>query len=65
MSQMLDVDLFVLGHQMQDAGWAKAGKNMLIIISEHNHGQILPVELSRPYTIDELTESLVPLSSIE
>lgn len=65
MAQILDVDLFILGHQMQKSGWAKVGRNMLIIISEHNHGQILPIDLAKSYTLDALIESLVPLASIE
>jgi hypothetical protein len=64
MAKIFDVDIFVLGHQQQDSGWAKAGNNLLIIASNHNHGQLLSIELDKKYNIDELIGTLVPLASI-
>ena len=64
MAQMLDVDIFVLGHQPQEKGWCKAGDNLIIIASDHNHGCLLPVDLTKNYTIDELINSMVPLATI-
>ena len=61
---MLDVDLFVLGHQMQEKGWTKAGDNAVIIISEHNHGTLLDIDLAKSYGIDELIGRIIPLASI-
>jgi len=65
MAKLLDVDIFVLGHQPQPDGWCRAGNNLIIVASDHNHGHMLPIDLARTYTIDELAESLVPLASIE
>jgi len=64
MASLLDVDLFVLGHQMQEKGWAKVGDNTLIIISEHNHGSLMAIDLTKSYDIDELTDCIIPLASI-
>jgi hypothetical protein len=64
MAQLLDVDLFVLGHQAQPEGCGKAGANLVILASDHNHGCLLPIDLARSYTIDELVEAIVPLASI-
>ena len=64
MAELLDIDIFVLGHQPQEKGWRQEGKNLLIIASNHNHGYILPVDLSKTYTIEQLIEDLVPLASI-
>jgi len=64
MAELLDADIFILGHQTQKQGWAKAGDNLLIIASEHNHGCLLPIDLSKSYTIDQLIDSIVPLASI-
>jgi hypothetical protein len=64
MSELLDVDIFILGHQPQKQGWAQAGKNLLIIASDHNHGCLLPMDLEKSYTVEQLTESIVPLASI-
>ena len=64
MAELLDIDIFVLGHQPQENGWRQEGKNLLIIASNHNHGYILSVDLSKTYTIEQLIENLVPLASI-
>lgn len=64
MAELLDADIFILGHQTQKQGWAKAGDNLLIIASEHNHGCLLPIDLAKSYTIDQLIDSIVPLASI-
>jgi hypothetical protein len=60
----LDVDLFVLGHQVQETGWSSNNKNLIIIDSQHNHGHLIRVELGAEYTIDKLIKSLVPIASI-
>jgi len=64
MAELLDVDIFILGHQPQEKGWCQAGKNTIIIASDHNHGCLLPIDLTKSYTIDELANSMVPLTSI-
>lgn len=64
MAELFDVDIFVLGHQPQEKGCCKAGKNLIIIASDHDHGCLLPVDLAKSYTIDELINSMVPLTSI-
>jgi len=64
MAEMLDVDIFILGHQRQQAGFSLAGNNLIIIASDHNHGCLLPINLSKSYTIQQLTDSIVPLASI-
>jgi hypothetical protein len=60
----LGVDLFVLGHQVQEMGWSSNNKNLIIIDSQHNHGHLMRVELNAEYTIDKLIKSLVPIASI-
>jgi Icc-related predicted phosphoesterase len=65
LAKMFDVDLFILGHQPQDTGYNRAGDNLLIIASDHNHGCIVPVELDRHYSIDELVGAVIPLASIK
>jgi len=64
MAGMLDVDMFILGHQPQENGWKQAGDNLIIIASNHNHGCLLPIELAKSYTIENLIDSIVPLASI-
>jgi len=64
MAEILDVDLFILGHQHQQQGWTHAGKNLIIIASDHNHGCLLSLDLTKPYALDELISSILPLTSI-
>ena len=64
MAKLLGVDLFVLGHQPQQHGWSQAGNNLVILASDHNHGCLLQIDLSKPYAVAELVNSLIPLASI-
>jgi len=64
MAALLDVDIFVLGHQPQERGYTQAGARTLIVASDHNHGCILPIDPGRPYTMQELIESMVSLASL-
>jgi hypothetical protein len=63
-AELLDIDFFILGHQPQEAGWCKAGRNLIILSSEHNHGCLLLIDLAKSYTIEQLIDSIVPLASI-
>ena len=64
MAELFDVDLFVLGHQAQPQGWSQAGKNLIIIASDHNHGCLMHIDLNKSYTIKQLIDCIVPLASI-
>jgi len=65
LARLLDVDIFILGHQPQETGWAQArGKNLIILASDHNHGCLISFDLAQSYTTDELTDCIVPLASI-
>ena len=64
MAATLDSDMFILGHQPQDQGWYQAGKNLIILASNHNHGRLLTINLAKSYTIEQLIESIVPLASV-
>jgi hypothetical protein len=65
LSALLDIDLFVLGHQPQETGWAKGGSNLVILASDHNHGAIISCDLAKTYNIDELIECIIPIASIK
>jgi hypothetical protein len=64
MAKLFDVDIFILGHQPQQQGWYQAGKNLIIIASDHNHGCLLSLDLAKSYTIEELIDLILPLASI-
>lgn len=64
LSQMLDVDVFILGHQPQETGWSLVEPNTLIIASEHSFGCLLQFELDKSYTAAGLAENIIPLNTI-
>lgn len=64
MAKLFDVDTFILGHQPQPQGWLRAGRNLIIIASDHNHGCLMSVNLAESYTTEQLIDSIVPLTSI-
>ncbi len=64
LSQLFDADMFILGHQPQHQGWSQPAENLIIIASDHNHGCLLPINTAKPYTVTEITDSIVPLASI-
>jgi predicted phosphodiesterase len=64
LAKLLDVDLFVLGHQPQQNGWSRAGDNLIILASDHDHGCLLRIDLSQTYQAPDLVGSLAPLASI-
>ncbi|MCF7955084.1 MAG: metallophosphoesterase [Phycisphaerae bacterium] len=64
-AKALGVKTFILGHQKQDTGFNKAGDNLIILTSEHNHGCLIAFDIEKQYTTDELVECIVPLAAIE
>ena len=64
MLKLFDADIFILGHQRQEAGWSRQGSNLIVIASDHNHGCLLPIITAQPYTVEQLISSIVPLASI-
>ncbi len=64
MAGLLDSDIFVLGHQPQEQGWSRAGRNLIILASNHDHGCLLSIDPAKSYTVERLIESIVPLASV-
>ena len=64
MAERLDADVFVLGHQAQPKGWCRAGDNLLILASDHNHGCLLELDMAQSYTAEELATRTIPLASL-
>jgi hypothetical protein len=64
MAKLFDVDIFILGHQNQPSGFSRAGHNLVIIASDHNHGCLLMTDLAKSYTVDEVMDLIIPIASI-
>jgi len=57
-------ELFICGHQAQDAGYGVICDKMLVLDSCHNHGVLLHIDLARPYTLKDLISAIKPLAAI-
>lgn len=64
LSDMLDADLFICGHQPQETGFDTVDDRLLILASDHNHGVLLPFDLKKPHTLADLVRMIRPLASI-
>ncbi len=64
LSEMLDVDFFVCGHQPQETGYDVLHDQMVILASEHNHGVFLPIDLGKPATLEKLTGNIRPFAAV-
>lgn len=62
--RLFDVDIFILGHQPQETGFAHTQENLIILASDHNHGCLIPFDLAQSYSAVDLVGSIVPLASI-
>ncbi|MEX0876941.1 MAG: hypothetical protein WD114_05740 [Phycisphaerales bacterium] len=55
------VNLFILGHEHADEGFAVVEPNALVLNSDHERGVYLPIDLSRKPTIEQCVKQLVRL----
>ncbi|MCC6580816.1 MAG: hypothetical protein IT440_10275 [Phycisphaeraceae bacterium] len=62
--QLVNADLFVVGHQPADMGYDLAGDRMIILASDHDHGMALPLDLGQRYTQQDFVDRLIPLAGI-
>jgi hypothetical protein len=45
-------------------GYEMMTKTLMILASNHDHGMVLPIDLSKRYDMDKLVESLIPLAAL-
>ena len=64
MAKALDADIFILGHQRQETGCCRAGNNLIILASDHDHGCVLPIDLAKSYTVENLLKLIIPVAAI-
>lgn len=65
LTEMLDADFFLCGHQPQEMGHEVLHDRLIILASEHNHGVFLPFDLAKPITLEKLTRNIRPFAGIE
>lgn len=62
--RLFEVDIFILGHQPQESGFAHTQENLIILASDHNHGCLIQFDLAQSYSAVDLIGSIVPVASI-
>ena len=65
LSEKLNCEFFILGHQPQEKGWCRKFDNTIILASDHEHGCFMSIDLAQPYSVDILTEQIRPFSSVQ
>lgn len=55
---LLEVDVFITGHQPQEMGFDLQYQRLIILASDHNHGSFLPFDLSKRHTAEELVRNI-------
>ncbi len=58
LAALLDVDIFIVGHQPQEMGFDFLHDRLIILASDHNHGTFLPFDLSKKLTAEELIRNI-------
>ena len=58
LAKMLDVDIFIVGHQPQETGFDVLFDRMIILASEHSHGTFLPFDLAKTHRVDDLIANI-------
>jgi hypothetical protein len=58
LGRVLGVDIFVVGHQWQEQGFLAVPNRLIILASDHSQGCYLPIDLSKKYTFNELSERI-------
>jgi hypothetical protein len=64
-AEQVGANLIITGHQPQDTGYATNGDKHLILASDHNQGVLLPIDLGRQYTIEDLVGRLQKFVALE
>jgi hypothetical protein len=58
LAEMLNVDVFITGHQPQEMGHSVHYDRLIILASEHNHGCFLPFDLARRQSAEDLVRNI-------
>lgn len=65
LAEKLKVQLFITGHQPAEMGYEMMTRSLMILASNHEHGMVLPIDLSKRYDMDKAMESLIPLAALQ
>jgi hypothetical protein len=65
LSKKLGVQVFIIGHQPQEAGYTLQHDRLIILASDHNHGTFLPFDLSKPSSAGEMIKNIRKFVAVE
>ena len=57
------VNTFILGHQHVESGVDRVGQRIVVLNSDHDHGMVIPVDLSMPPVPANLAEKAIAIRS--
>jgi hypothetical protein len=58
LAKLLDVEVFIIGHQPQEMGYTVLFDRLIILASDHNHGTFLPFDLAKRQTAEDLIRNI-------
>ena len=58
LADILDVDVFITGHQPQDDGFKLVFNRLIILASDHSHGTFLPFDLAKQRSAVEMLDAV-------
>lgn len=61
LSHALLIDTFIAGHQPQAEGCSQPYEKLIILASDHNKGVILPFELDKKYSSNDLYQNIIKI----
>ena len=64
LTSILNAKMFIIGHQPQPLGHSRPFRKLIILASDHNLGCILPFELGKEYSPDELYSLVIKIAKI-
>ncbi len=65
LGDMLEADIFLMGHQPQETGFDLRFDRLIILASDHNHGSFLPFDLSKEHTAKGLLRNIRKFVAVE
>ncbi len=58
LAELLNVEVFITGHQPQEMGYDVFFERLIILASDHNHGTFLPFDLSKRHVAEDLVRNI-------
>jgi Calcineurin-like phosphoesterase len=64
-AERVGAKIIITGHQPQESGYFINGPQHLILASDHSHGVVLPIDLTKTYDVEELEGRIQYFAELE